>query len=114
MYAGGGYLLHRTPDLKPAKVQLGVELRGPTMRSLLLGETFGTLRVTPVIGADFKSFEELSWTVNSNVVAGLEWSRSTGTRRLRLLLNYYKGFTPYGQFFAQKTETFGAGVYLTF
>lgn len=114
VYAGGGYLLHRTPDLERGKVQGGVELRGPTVRSLLFGETVGALHVTPVLGADFKSFEELAWNVNTNVVAGLEWSRAAGTRRFRLLFNYYRGFNPYGQFFNQKIETFGVGLYLAF
>ncbi|CAI4033956.1 hypothetical protein DNFV4_04398 [Nitrospira tepida] len=114
IYAGGGYLLHRTPDLERGKAQWGVELRGPTMRSLLFGETVGALRVTPVLGADFKSFEELAWNVNTNAVAGIEWSRETGTRRFRLLFNYYRGFNPYGQFFNQKIETFGVGLYLAF
>jgi hypothetical protein len=114
IYAGGGYLLHRTPDLERAKAQWGVELRGPTMRPLFLGETVGALRVTPVLGADFKAFEELAWNVNTNAVAGIEWSRATGTRRFRLLFNYYRGFNPYGQFFNQKIETFGIGLYLAF
>jgi hypothetical protein len=114
VYAGGGYLLHRTPDLERSKVQWGFELRGSTMRSLLFGETVGALLVTPVLGADFKAFEELAWNVNTNAVAGIEWSRATGTRRFRLLFNYYRGFNPYGQFFNQKVETFGVGLYLAF
>ena len=80
VYAGGGYLLHRTPDLERAKAQWGLELRGPTMRSLLFGETVGALQVTPVLGADFKAFEELAWNINTNAVAGIEWSRATGTQ----------------------------------
>lgn len=114
VYAGGGYLLHRTPDLERGKAQWGFELRGPTMRSLLFGETVGALQVRPVLGADFKAFEELAWNVNTNAVAGIEWSRATGTRRFRLLFNYYRGFNPYGQFFNQKVETFGVGLYLAF
>jgi hypothetical protein len=114
VYAGGGYLLHRTPDLERGKVQWGVEFRGPTMHSLLFGETLGALRITPVLGADFKAFEELAWNVNTNAVAGIEWSRATGTRRFRLLFNYYHGYNPYGQFFNQKIEAFGIGLYLAF
>lgn len=34
------------------------------------------------------------------------------TSRLRVLLDYYHGFSPYGQFFAQKIETVGFGLYL--
>ncbi len=73
-----------------------------------------SLRLTPVLGADFKSFEELSWIINSSVVGGLEWSKAGADRRLSLLVNYYHGFAPYGQFFAQKVEMVGAGLYFRF
>ena len=76
-----------------------------------------SLRLTPVLGADFKSFEELSWIINSSVVGGLgglEWSKAGADRRLSLLVNYYHGFVPYGQFFAQKVEMVGAGLYFSF
>jgi hypothetical protein len=73
-----------------------------------------SLAITPVFGADFKAFEELNWNVNANVVAGFEWFRPGASRRFRLLLNYYRGFNPYGQFFAQKIETVGLGLYLSF
>ncbi|THJ08910.1 MAG: DUF1207 domain-containing protein [Nitrospira sp. CG24C] len=59
LYAGGGYLLHREPaNLDRLKVQAGVELRGPTWSSGPI-ERFvsGPLVVTPVLGADFKTFE---------------------------------------------------------
>ena len=70
--------------------------------------------MTPVFGADFKAFEELNWVVSSNVVAGVEWFRAGGSRRVRLMVNYYNGFTPFGQFFAQKVESIGVGIYLVF
>ncbi len=113
-YAGGGYLLHREPaSLDRNRVQWGIELRGPAMASPLLGSMLAGLRITPVLGADFKSFEELNWVVNSNVVAGVEWSMDGSSRRFRFLLNYYHGFNPYGQFFAQEVETVGFGLYLS-
>jgi hypothetical protein len=94
-------------------VQWGGELRGPTVPSPLLGKELTGLLITPVLGADFKSFEEMNWIINTNVVAGVEWSREGSTRRFRFLLNYYHGFNPYGQFFQQKIESFGFGLYLT-
>lgn len=80
----------------------------------MLGTQLPGFRLTPVFGADFKSFEELNWIINNNVVGGLEWSKANSNRRVRLLLNYYHGFAPYGQFFAQKVEWFGVGLYLLF
>jgi len=73
LYAGGGYLLHREPDnLDRAKVQWGVELRGPTWTSPPI-ERFvsGPLVITPVFGADFKTFEQMDWVVNARVLGGL-------------------------------------------
>ena len=113
LYAGGGYLVDREPDtLDRIRAQWGFELRGPTMDSPILGTVVAGLRITPVLGTDFKSFEELNWVINTNVVGGIEWSMDGSTRRLRVLLNYYHGFNPYGQFFAQKIETIGFGLYL--
>lgn len=113
LYAGGGYLVDREPaTLDRIRAQWGFELRGPTMDSPILGTVVAGLRMTPVLGTDFKSFEELNWVINTNVVGGIEWSMDGSTRRLRVLLNYYHGFNPYGQFFAQKIEAVGFGLYL--
>jgi hypothetical protein len=113
LYAGGGYLVDREPvTLDRIRAQWGFELRGPTMASPILGTVVAGLRITPVLGTDFKSFEELNWVINTNVVGGIEWSMDGSTRRLRVLLNYYHGFNPYGQFFAQKIESVGFGLYL--
>lgn len=83
------------------------------MASPILGKALEGLLITPVLGADFKSFEELNWVINANVVGGVEWSMDGSSRRFRFLLNYYHGFNPYGQFFAQKVETVGFGLYLS-
>ena len=113
LYAGGGHLIHREPDsLDRNRAQWGFELRGPTMPSPILGRALEGLFITPILGADFKSFEELKWIINTNVIGGIEWSMDGSTRRFRILLNYYHGFNPYGQFFAQKIETIGFGLYL--
>lgn len=115
VYAGGGYLVHREPAvLDRNRVQWGMELRGPTIDAPFLGREMPGLQLTPVLGADFKTFEELRWIVNSNVVGGFEWSRPGEKRRFRLLINYYRGFYPYGQFFNEKVQSVGVGLYLAF
>ncbi|MER3423899.1 MAG: DUF1207 domain-containing protein, partial [Nitrospiraceae bacterium] len=108
VYGGGGYLVSREPDLDRVRGQWGAELRLPPLPLPEPGSP------VPVVGADFKSFEQLNWEINANVVAGLEWSGSKTTRRLRLLVNYYHGFNPYGQLFNQKIETIGIGLYFAF
>jgi hypothetical protein len=115
LYAGGGYLIHREPvSLDRNRVQWGVELRGPASPSRLMQDFYDAVLVTPVLAADFKAFEELQWLINWNVVGGFEWSRAGSLRRFRIMLNYYRGYNPYGQFFAQKIDTFGAGLYFMF
>ena len=112
LYAGGGYLVHREPaSLDRNRVQWGVGLRGPTIPSPILGRALAGFLVTPVLGADFKSFEELNWVINANVVGGIS-GRDRDQSPLPLPVNYYHGFNPYGQFFAQKVETVGFGFYL--
>ena len=112
-YFGGGYLVHREPNnLDRLRAQWGIELRGPEYPSPWFSS--GGIRLVPLLAADFKAFEELQWVVNTNVLAGVEWFRVGATRRLRILLNYYYGYNPYGQFFSQKVETIGLGLYLAF
>jgi hypothetical protein len=108
-------MVHRQPEtLDRNEVHWGVELRGPTIEAPILGTQLSGIRLRPVFGADFKSFEELHWIINTNALGGLEWSKDGTARRFRLLLNYYHGFVPYGQFFAQKVETVGIGLYFLF
>ena len=114
-YAGGGFLTHREPSTQDRnKVHWGLELRGPTIAWAPVLTIFDRLRVTPVLAADFKTFEELHWIINANVLGGLEWAREGSIRRLRIMVNYYHGFNPYGQFFSQKVETVGIGFYFMF
>jgi hypothetical protein len=93
---------------------VGGELRGPTIAAPILGTQLPGLCLKPVFGADFKSFEELSWNINTNVVTGLEWSKAGADHRFRLLVNYYYGYSQYGQFFAQKVEMVGLGLFCRF
>lgn len=115
VYAGGSTLIHREPaTLDRNGVHWGIELRGPTIVAPILAGSLPRLRLTPVLGTDFQTFEELHWIINTNVIGGVEWSKAGTDRRFRLLLNYYHGVAPYGQFFAQKIEMVGGGLYLSF
>jgi hypothetical protein len=93
-YGGAGYLMGEdgTGDLDPWKVQLGAEYYGPR-------RSMANLQMRPVLGADFKAFEEQEWTLNSSLVGGIEWFNPQTDRGVRLLLTYLHGFSPYGQFF---------------
>jgi uncharacterized protein DUF1207 len=114
-YAGPTFLIHREPEtLERTGVQWGIELRGPTFRSIV-GGVLPDLRMIPVFGTDFKTFEALKWNLNTNLVGGLEWRRAGSSRRVRFLVNYYNGYPQYGQFFQQsKIWLVGFGIYLEF
>jgi hypothetical protein len=115
IYGGGARAFHVEPsNIDPNSVHWGFELRGPTMAAPLLVKPMPGTRLTLVFGSDFQAFEELNWTINTNVVGGLEWGKVGSDRRFRILVNYYHGYTPYGQFFATKLEMVGAGVYVSF
>lgn len=115
VYAGGATALHVKPStIDRNSVHWGMELRGPTIAAPLLAKPIPGTRFTPIFGADFQAFEELNWTSNYNIAGGVEWSKAGGDRRFRLLVNYYRGYTPYGQFFGTKMEMVGFGFYLSF
>jgi hypothetical protein len=93
-YGGGGYLTgeNGAAGLAPWKIQWGTEFRGASRR-------IAGLQMRPVLGADFKTFQTQDWELNSSLAGGLEWSKPDADRRVRLLLTYIRGFSPYGQFF---------------
>ena len=116
LYGGGAYLVHREPDhVDRLRLQWGFEARAPSMRTRILVPVLDRLIVTPLLSADFKSMEQHGWIIDTNVLAGFEWSR-TGTRRhFRIMATYFHGYNPYGQFFIdQKIESIGLGAYFTF
>jgi hypothetical protein len=94
-YGGGGYLAgeNGAAELDPWKLQWGIEFRGAS-------QSIAGLQMRPVLGADFKTFQTQDWELNSSLAGGLEWSNPYTDRRVRLLLTYIRGFSPYGQFFA--------------
>lgn len=106
-YGGGEYLIHKEPaDLKPLSAHWGIEYRG-SEPLLWNGRPLG--------GVDVKCLEEHDWAVDISVKAGLEFGHpNPGQRRVRVMAEWYKGFDPRGQFYANKVESFGIGVSLGF
>lgn len=106
-YAGGEYLVDRDPaDLESGGLQWGAEYRGTR-------ELFGLGRL--VAGLDVKHFEETGWSGSASAKVGLEFGQADPNRRhLRFMLEGYRGFAPYGQFYREKVWYFGAGLYLNF
>jgi hypothetical protein len=115
LYAGGGLLLHRRPTtLARRRVQCGFEWRG-------LARTWGrrapspaTVQAAPFAALDLKAFAEQGWGTNAHALAGVELRRAGTERGLRLFVDYYRGYVPYGQFFHQRVSSTGVGLDLVF
>jgi hypothetical protein len=116
LYGGGGYLVHREPStLDAGRIQWGFEARAPAMRTRILAPFLDRLIITPVLSADFKSMDQHAWLIDTNVLGGVEWSRTGSRRRFRIMATYFYGHNPYGQFFIdQKIQSIGLGAYFMF
>lgn len=106
VYGGGGILVNRDPrNLGRGTSQFGAELTSPW--TLLSG------KIRPVAYGDFQVNERSNWTVNCSLMAGLQFENARiGDRKLQLLMEYYKGASPNGQFYSQQTEWIGIGLHL--
>jgi hypothetical protein len=107
VYGGAGYLIGRDPgEIKPGLAEVGIEYRGQRLRSDL-GRLIG--------GIDLRSIEEQNWKTAKSVKIGLELGQADpGRRRVRVLAEYYDGFSPFGQFFRTDIHYYGVGVYFGF
>ena len=104
LYGGAGILVHRKPDdIKRRSVQAGIELTSPW--------AFFTGRVRPFAALDVQRAEENEYKSDYSARVGfqLENPRLLRGRRLQLFGEYYKGFSPNGQFFTRQIEYFGGG-----
>ncbi|HET7225582.1 MAG TPA: DUF1207 domain-containing protein [Candidatus Eisenbacteria bacterium] len=111
----GGYedLFAREPEALVSRVvHGGIELRQST--SSVPGGHLDRVRV--VAGADVKTAKALNWALAWSARAGFEVGQSPGeehrTRRWSLLGEYYRGPSPYGQFYHLHVEWWGAGLQL--
>jgi len=108
LYIGGAYLFDLDPrDLKPWTTQGGIELQTPWR---LWGDS-----ARLVTALDLQNREENRWSTEISVRGGLQFERPQRFgRKISLLVEYYKGHSPNGQFFNRKVEYFGPGLHLDF
>jgi len=111
IYGGGEYLFNQEPErLKPHIAHGGIELR---QRNPL----FGSGGIHLIAAGDVKALEREDWKLGYSVRAGLEMSRPRErthvARRWMLLAEYYRGASPYGQFFRDDIEYAGLGIHFS-
>jgi hypothetical protein len=105
LYGGAGVLLRREPDdLGRGSLQAGAELRGPRV--------FG--RVRPILAGDLQSRELNDWSPDLSLRTGLLLEGDVEGRSLQLLLEYFNGHSPNGQFLRESVEYLGLGLHLHF
>lgn len=104
-YGGGGYLIHKDPsNLDPWSAHFGMEFRSP---EALLG---GALR--PVAALDIQCLQENDWGLDLSFRTGFQFQNPDFfSRKMMLLLEYYKGQSPNGQFFERDIESLGIGLH---
>lgn len=103
VYYGGDYIVHQGPtNIKPASAQAGIEFYD-TKSVLGRGRLVG--------GWDLKSDQAHEWALNSSIKCGLQFDSSTSNGRyIRLLVEGYKGFSPYGQFYTSTSRMTYVGI----
>ena len=106
-YAGFGYVLRRDPDdLKQWGFQVGFDYVG-TRQVLFGGRLVG--------GVDYRSMEETDWRRGLSAKIGLEYGRARPNRRgVTVLLEYFDGSAPFGQFYQDTVTYYGASLQFDF
>lgn len=107
---GLGFLLNVRPsDFDRLSAQFDAEYRsfkGPTFFG-----PFGRY----LAAIDVKMNQQQDWNPNISIKAGIEFGEANrGRRRIRLMLEGYHGYVPFGQFFDRKMSSIGIGGYLGF
>lgn len=106
IYGGGGFLFHKEPsDLKPWSAQYGLEITPDV--------TFFDGLARPVFAADLHNREENDWSTDLSLRGGIEFTNPVvGGRRVMLLLEYYSGRNPNGQFYDRRLDYAGIGLHI--
>ena len=69
----------------------------------------------PIIAADIKNYEENDWSTDISARAGVEFDNlQVMGRKLQVMVEYFNGFTPSGQFYKDKVEYVGLGAHYHF
>lgn len=108
VYGGGGALVRSDPsNLKVWKTEYGVEFQSP--KRLYRG-------IRPVAYADFQTNEQNNWSTNVSLRGGFQFENlRILDRTLQLLVEYYSGYSPNGQFtLTNRVQTLGVGLHLYF
>jgi hypothetical protein len=106
VYGGGTRILMSDTPLGRSRAQAGIDYRGSPLG-------WRTARV--VAGVDLQAWSETDWDRDWSVKTGLLFRSPYGdARSLEILLEYYSGHIPHGQFYNLSVEYFGLGLAYAF
>ena len=106
IYGGGGGIFDKEPsDLKPWYAEGGIEFRSPWPAGA---------RIRPVVGVDVQTRQQNDWSADLSARAGVELLGALYGRNLQLLLEYFRGHSPNGQFYQDKIDYIGLGLHFHF
>ncbi len=106
LYGGGGGIFDQEPsDLKPWYAEGGIEFRSPWPAGA---------RIRPVVGVDVQTRQQNDWSGDLSARAGVEFLGALYGRNLQVLLEYFRGHSPNGQFYQDKIDYIGLGVHFHF
>lgn len=105
-YGGGGYLLRREPSsLDPWSVKVGLEVEWPEAWKGMY----------PVAAVHIQTFEDTGFEPDLSLVGGVQFNDpATEDRQIRLVLSYFNGYSPNGQFYDDQLEYVGLGLQYQF
>lgn len=107
VYLGAQRIFHSEPDLEPWAMQQGLEF---VSSAAILNDS-----LRPVVGVDLREQEENDWSPDFSARVGVEFlSPERGRRKVQLLVEYYRGHDPNGQFYQERIETLGLGLHVHF
>ncbi|MBI4169746.1 MAG: DUF1207 domain-containing protein [Acidobacteria bacterium] len=102
LYGGGTRIVSSDTSLGRDRAHAGIEYRGARPR-------WRTARV--IAGFDVQAWDETGWDRDWSLKAGFLFRSPYGEgRSLQVLLEYYEGHAPHGQFFSREVEYFGVGI----
>jgi hypothetical protein len=108
VYGGGGFIFHKEPtSLDPWSIQYGLELISPWPART-------QHRWRPIAAADLQQRQENDWSVDLSLRAGIQIDGVLASRNMQILLEYFRGRSPNGQFYRDKIEYFGIGTHFHF
>lgn len=104
IYAGYNHLIHVDNDIENSIYQAGLEYR---KRSKKLN------KLSYVTGLNLRNIKYLKRETNRSLKFGCEYKKDNESY-VKILLEHYKGYMPFGYFYDIETTSNGIGIYLGF